>query len=139
MATAIESIYRDMEYARLLMDPKHKKQAGEGKGASDDSDSDIDEERPHKDTKHRRTPSSQASPDSRSGYSSSASAQGAASEDWSVISDQEDNQSSRGSQLLDGKAKQDKRRSFTAAVLSVLPDSLTAGTSAQGPASPSHP
>ncbi|RXW23861.1 hypothetical protein EST38_g2016 [Candolleomyces aberdarensis] len=115
VATAIESIYRDMEYARALIKKAH----------ASDIESDDEDTRPST-KKDRSVP--QSSPGSPSGYSSGGSVQGAPSEDWSVISDQDDRRSSIGSQTNDGKNKQDKRRSFTAAVLSVLPDSLNPGS-----------
>lgn len=97
VATAIESIYRDMEYARSLI---KKAQA---------SDMDSDEEETQ--TRFKKGEQSVTfTPDSPSGYSSSGSTHGRTpSEDWSVISDQDDRRSSIGSQLNDGKNKQDKR------------------------------
>jgi len=67
---------------------------------------------------------------SGSGYSSSGSAQRAPSDDWSVISEQDDRRSSMGSQPSEGRLTREsaKRTSFTAAVLSVLPDSFAAGS-----------
>jgi len=65
---------------------------------------------------------------SHSGYSSGGSVRGAPSEDWSVISDQDDRRSSLGSRRSEGQpsgSDSAKRTSFTAAVLSVLPDSFT--------------
>ncbi|KAJ3548557.1 hypothetical protein NMY22_g1223 [Coprinellus aureogranulatus] len=123
VATAIESIYRDMEYARSLIK----------KAQVSDLESDGEDDG----NAQRRV--DQSITFSASGYSSSASGHGRApSEDWSVISDQEDGGSSGRSRLDDGKNRQDKRRSFTAAVLSVLPDSLTPG-SPQRPTSPPLP
>ena len=93
------------------------------------SDVETDDEDTRPSVKKDR--SAHNSPGSPSGYSSAGSAHGGTpSEDWSVISDQDDhdNRSSNGSQVTDGKNKQDKRRSFTAAVLSVLPDSLNPGS-----------
>ena len=64
---------------------------------------------------------------SPSSFGSASSLQGALSEDWSVISDQEDRRSSVGSRSSESR----KRTSFTAAVMSVLPDSFTPGSPQQ--------
>jgi hypothetical protein len=108
VATAIEAIYRDLEYARSLVKRTNSNEE-ESTPTSKDEDS----------------------PPSGSGYSSSGSAHRSPSEEWSVISEQDDRRSSMGSQHSDGKLTRDcsaKRTSFTAAVLSVLPDSFTAGS-----------
>ena len=66
-------------------------------------------------------------PGSRSARSSSGSRR-PPSEDWSVISDPDDRRSSVSSGHGDGYVARDtpsKRASLTAAVLSVLPESLT--------------
>jgi sterol 3beta-glucosyltransferase len=103
VATAIESIYRDLEYARSLIK----------RTSSDDSEN--GEDATIRD--HSRRHSAQGTPDRRrSGYS-------APSEDWSVI-DQDDRRSSLNSQNSD-KPERYKRNSLAAAVLSVLPDALT--------------
>ncbi|KAF5377187.1 hypothetical protein D9615_006328 [Tricholomella constricta] len=104
VSTAIECIYRDLEYARSLV--KH----------ADTDDEDEDNE--------HSTVRNQDNLGSQSGYSSSGSARGAPSEDWSVISEQEDRRSSFGSRHSLSRDSPAKRTSFTAAVLSVLPDSL---------------
>ncbi|KAG6866023.1 hypothetical protein C0991_009432 [Blastosporella zonata] len=72
VSTAIECIYRDLEYARSLI--KHV---------------DTDEEDDNEHTTVRNHEHG-----SQSGYSSSGSARGAPSEDWSVISEQDDRRSS---------------------------------------------
>ncbi|KAF8078251.1 glycosyltransferase family 1 protein [Lyophyllum atratum] len=108
VTTAIECIYRDLEYARSLV--KH---------ASTDED---EEDNEHSTVRHQDYSGSQ------SGYSSSGSARGAPSEDWSVISEQDDRRSSLGSRRSLSRDTSAKRTSFTAAVLSVLPDTLAAGS-----------
>lgn len=107
-ATAVEAIYRDLEYARSLI-----------KRTAQDDLSDVidDEDATIRDYEQQR-PSS-----SHSGYSS-GSGRGASSEDWSVISDQEDQPGSRPSRLYDttvDRSSTFKRNSLAAAVLSVLP------------------
>lgn len=73
MATAIEAIYRDLDYARsLIKGIAHQDEVAE--------DATIRE-------RHSRTPSSATR---KSGRSSASSGQGGATSDWSVISDQED-------------------------------------------------
>jgi len=103
VATAIESLYRDMEYARSLI-----KQRSVG-------DFNDEEEAIAEDSTIRNHDN--VSP-------SSFGSAGAASEDWSVISEQDDRRSSVGSRSSEGR----KRTSFTAAVMSVLPDSFTPGS-----------
>jgi len=66
------------------------------------------------------------SPGSFSGHSSGGSIRGAPSEDWSVISEQDERRSSLGSR--NGEGRSAKCTSFAAAVLSVLPDTLTPGS-----------
>jgi sterol 3beta-glucosyltransferase len=112
-ATATEAIYRDLDYARSLIK----------RTARDDLLEDIidDEDATIREYEHR--PSS-----SHSGYSS-GSGPGASSEDWSVISDQEDRRSSLGSRRSRSDGPIDrpstfKRNSLAAAVMSVLPDAL---------------
>ncbi|KAJ6604204.1 glycosyltransferase family 1 protein [Mycena vulgaris] len=110
VATAIESIYRDMEYARSLI-----------KRVVPDSDDDLEDETEEGST-IRDHPGLAAEP--QSGYSSSGSAPGGApSEDWSVISEQDGRRSSISSQHSDGRSPDhsSKRNSLAAAVLSVLP------------------
>jgi hypothetical protein len=122
-ATAVEAIYRDLEYARSLI-----------KRTAQDDLSDIidDEDATIRDYEQQR-PSS-----SHSGYSS-GSGRGASSEDWSVISDQEDQPGSRPSRLNDSTVDRSstfKRNSLAAAVLSVLPGGSHARS---GPSSSSRP
>ncbi|KAG6891077.1 hypothetical protein C0995_014166 [Termitomyces sp. Mi166 len=109
--TAIECIYRDLEYARSLI--KHVD--------NDDEDNNHTSIRDHE-------------RGSQSGYSSSGSVRDAPSEDWSVISEQDDRRSSLSSSQSLSKETSVNRTTFTAAVLSVLPNSLA-------PASPKsrHP
>ncbi|ESK98185.1 udp-glucose:sterol glycosyltransferase [Moniliophthora roreri MCA 2997] len=116
VATAIESIYRDLEYARSLI--KHNV------SESEDDDS-IDNE--HGTVRDHDFSNSEL----RSGDSSSGSARGAPSEDWSVISDQDERRSSVSSRHSEGRrpsADRGKRTSLAAAMLSVLPDSLNPGS-----------
>jgi len=109
-ATAVEAIYRDLEYARSLV----KRSVNDNilEDVIDDGDATIRE--------YEHRPSSP-----HSGYSSGP---GASSEDWSVISDQEDRRSSMGSHRSRNDAPVDrpsfKRNSLAAAVMSVLPDAL---------------
>lgn len=60
--------------------------------------------------------------------SSNGSVRGAPSEDWSVISEQDDRRSSFGSKRSVSRNESVKRTSFTAAMLSVLPDAFVAGS-----------
>jgi hypothetical protein len=109
VATAIEAMYRDLEYARSLIKRTN----------TNDEEGDLN------------TSINKDEDSPPSGYSSSGSTHRSPSEDWSVISEQDDRRSSMSSQHSDGKLTRDcpaKRTSFTAAVLSVLPDSLTAGS-----------
>ncbi|KAJ6626839.1 hypothetical protein B0H10DRAFT_1996784 [Mycena sp. CBHHK59/15] len=111
VATAIESIYRDMDYARSLI-----------KRVVVDSDDDLEDEIEHSTIRDR--PNLTAEP--QSGYSSSGSvAGGAPSEDWSVISEQDGRRlsiSSQHSALGEGRSvDHSKRNSLAAAVMSVLP------------------
>ncbi|KAJ7139710.1 hypothetical protein C8R44DRAFT_310723 [Mycena epipterygia] len=106
VATAIESIYRDMDYARSLI-----------KRVVPDSDDDLEDEIDGEHSTIRDRPNL-AEP--QSGYSSSGSAPGGApSEDWSVISEQDGRRSSISSQHSEGRSS--KRNSLAAAVMSVLP------------------
>ncbi|KAJ7071464.1 glycosyltransferase family 1 protein [Mycena amicta] len=101
VATAIESIYRDLDYARSLI-----------KRVVPESDEDLDNEVEGEHSTIR----------DRSGYSSSGStAGGAGSEDWSVISEQDGRRRSISSQHSDEREPSSKRNSLAAAVLSVLP------------------
>lgn len=110
VSTAIEAIYRDLEYARTLI---------KRSGAPDEHTGDVNDAE-HATIRERGTPSSLPS---RSGGSSTGG--GPPSEDWSVVSDLDDLHSSVGSSLSGKGAKLSKRNSLTAAVLSVLPDALT--------------
>ncbi|KAK1232385.1 Sterol 3-beta-glucosyltransferase [Marasmius sp. AFHP31] len=112
VATAIESIYRDLEYAKSLI-----------KKTVSDTDDELSSEEEEDGTIRRRRSSRPPS----SGYSSSGSARGdgAPSEDWSVISDQDDRRSSLGSEgRRPSTSDRSKRTSIAAAMLSVLPDSF---------------
>ncbi|KAA1468468.1 hypothetical protein DENSPDRAFT_794393 [Dentipellis sp. KUC8613] len=117
VATAIEAIYRDMEYARSLI-----------KRPTDDDLSDElvepEEATIREDDKRMSSPPSR--PETRSG---SSSAGGAASEDWSVVSDLDEPNARPSRRASEGRARaQSWRRSgITAAVLSMLPDTLTTG------------
>ncbi|KAG6919582.1 hypothetical protein DXG01_004246 [Tephrocybe rancida] len=104
VSTAIECIYRDLEYARSLI--KHV-----------DTDEEDNEHNTVKNHEHG----------SQSGYSS-GSGRGAPSEDWSVISEQDDRRSSLSSTHSLSRDTSVNRTSFTTAVLSVLPDSLAPGS-----------
>lgn len=117
VATAIEAIYRDLDYARSLI-RRHSSGSTdlvEGDGATeqlcDTSTSTLEHSSP------------------RSRYDSLGSQRG--SEDWSVISDAEDRRSSFSSRRSTGKMDRSatlKRNSLAAAVMSVLPDSLSYAT-----------
>jgi sterol 3beta-glucosyltransferase len=110
VTTAIEAIYRDLEYARTLL---------KRSGAHDDVN-DVE----HATMREKGTASSLPSgSETRSGGSSTGG--GPPSEDWSVVSDPDDLYSSVGSSLSGKGAKLSKRNSLTAAMLSVLPDALT--------------
>jgi UDP:flavonoid glycosyltransferase YjiC (YdhE family) len=114
VATAIESIYRDLDYARSLI-RRHSSGSTDLDGATeqlcDTSTSTLEHSSP------------------RSRYDSLGSQRG--SEDWSVISDAEDRRSSFSSRRSTGKMDRSatlKRNSLAAAVMSVLPDSLSYAT-----------
>lgn len=112
VSTAIEAIYRDLEYARTLI---------KRSGAPDERTGDVNDAE-HATIRERGTPPSRS--ETRSGGSSTGG--GPPSEDWSVVSDPDDLHSSVGSSPSGGKgAKLSKRNSLTAAMLSVLPDVLT--------------
>ncbi len=114
VATAIEAIYRDLEYARTFI---------KRPGAPDERTGDVDDAE-HATIRERGAPSSPPSrSETRSGGSSAGG--GPPSEDWSVVSDPDDLYSSVGSSLSGKGAKLSKRNSLTAAMLSVLPDALT--------------
>ncbi|KII93930.1 glycosyltransferase family 1 protein [Plicaturopsis crispa FD-325 SS-3] len=114
VATAIEAIYRDLEYARSLIKRAARDDLTEEAVLMADNSTIRDE-----------MTTSPVSGRPLSGYSSS----GRTSEDWSVVSDgddrRDDRRSSFSSRRSEGKAdKSFKRKSLAAAVLSVLPDSL---------------
>jgi len=116
VATAIESIYRDMEYARSLI---KRPLAADGipEEVSDPEDATI-----------RESPDQISPAERQFGYISGGSGPGSNSEDWSVISDQDDRRSSLGSSNGDGRLESPvhkQRNSLAAAVFSVLPDVLT--------------
>ena len=118
VATAIEAIYRDLDYARaLIRRPSNGATELEKDGAAKEEQlSDVSK-------------SVLGGSQLRSRYDSSGSQRG--SEDWSVISDAEDNRSSFSSRRSNGKMDRSatlKRNSLAAAVMSVLPDSLTHST-----------
>ncbi|KAJ7124733.1 glycosyltransferase family 1 protein [Mycena crocata] len=109
VATAVESIYRDMDYARSLI-----------KRVVPDSDDEVEDDIDGEHSTIRDRPNLTAEP--QSGYSSSESAPGG-SEDWSVISEQDGRRSSISSQHSDSRSPDhsSKRNSLAAAVMSVLP------------------
>ncbi|THU88460.1 hypothetical protein K435DRAFT_830554 [Dendrothele bispora CBS 962.96] len=112
VATAIESIYRDLEYAKSLI----KRSVPD---TSEDEDDNEDSTVRH----HHRKAS-----DPQSGYTSGGSNWGTTSEDWSVISEQDDLRSSSAGSSHSGYRSRTRRTSITAAMLSVLPDSLVPGS-----------
>jgi sterol 3beta-glucosyltransferase len=111
----VESIYRDLEYARSLIKKRPP--------TDDDTDNGV-----NGDGVASRDPKKQQA--AGSGYSSSGSGQGAPSEDWSVISDLEESRldeprSSLSAHHGDSKVASDIRHSLAAAVMAVLPESLS--------------
>ncbi|KDQ54854.1 glycosyltransferase family 1 protein [Jaapia argillacea MUCL 33604] len=125
VATAIEAIYRDLEYARSLIK----------RGAPEDVVPDV-ENTALRDSQDS-TPQSTLE---RPGTGDSSSER--ASEDWSVISEHEgQRRTSFGSRQSEIKADQTaaKRSSLSAAVLSVFPTGLTIGSPLSSPRSPSRP
>lgn len=123
-ATAVEAIYRDLEYARSLVKQRTMQNAlSEAVGDEDEDTTIRDPERPSS---------------SQSGYSSSASGHRASSEDWSVISDQDDRRSSLTSHRPRSDSNNErplspKRNSLAAAVMSVIPDVLHSSPSQHRP------
>ncbi|KAK2461690.1 hypothetical protein APHAL10511_006153 [Amanita phalloides] len=118
VATAIESIYRDLEYARSLIKPSL-------------TESPLQDDMGAHGSVVNAENQNNVPPGSRSGCSSTESRR-APSEDWSVISDQDDRRSSVSSRHSDGHSARDippKRTGLTTAVLSVLPESLTSNVS----------
>jgi sterol 3beta-glucosyltransferase len=116
VATAIEAIYRDLEYARTLIKWPGAPDSDERQGDMNDAEDATIRER-----------GTQSTPPSRPGTRSGGSSTGGRppSEDWSVVSDPDDLHSSVGSSLNGKGAKLSKRNSLTAAMFSVLPDALT--------------
>lgn len=124
MRNAIESIYRDMEYARSLT---LKRRAGLTPGhKTGDDNAEIEKLQPNVQRLSLSLPRGVERPSTRS---SDDSAAGAASEDWSVISDPEDTVKRSASD----KKQQGRRKSLTSVVLSALPDSLTLGHCSTSP------
>ncbi|KIK49556.1 glycosyltransferase family 1 protein [Suillus luteus UH-Slu-Lm8-n1] len=112
VATAIEAIYRDLDYARSLI----KRTPHESEAVHDVEGAARDEQNAQS-TLERSGSGSRASVDSRR-----------VSEDWSVISDGDDRRPSGSGRVSDGKLDRSstfKRSSLAAAVMSVLPDALT--------------
>ena len=109
MATAIEAIYRDLEYAKSLIKKHALRDISE-----DDEDATI---------KENNDFNSQPLTPDRTGTSSAesmdGSGRGAVSEDWSVISDQEREGSPR--HISKRAPSPSKRSQLAAAVLSMLP------------------
>lgn len=108
VATAVESIYRDLEYARSLVKTSRPE-------AENDTIREV-----------KRPQSLSFSTVFSSPQSSAESCVEAqeASEDWSVISDSDDKRSSRHSSDMRTQSPASKRSSLAAAVFSVLPEAL---------------
>ncbi|KAG9314605.1 glycosyltransferase family 1 protein [Chiua virens] len=124
VATAIEAIYRDLDYARSLIRRPSNKAVDVAEGDSVTKQEQLSDASIH------------SSPRSR--YNSFGSQQG--SEDWSVISDGEDRRSSLSSWRSNSKPDRSatlKRNSLAAAVMSVLPTNSTHRRSSS--ASPAQP
>lgn len=124
MGTAIEVIYRDLEYARSLI---------KGVATPDDlaADNSISNDSPGGGSGSGGGDTEDEGPDHDRILSSPPSGSiGAASEDWSVISDMEEpsrlslSSSSRRSQSRERRVSS-KRSGITATMLSVLPGALT--------------
>ncbi|KAL5518675.1 ATG26 [Sanghuangporus vaninii] len=109
VATAIESIYRDLEYARSLIKTSR---------AESENDTIREVRRPQSSNLSTAFSSPQSSADSY------VEAQEAPSEDWSVISDSDEKRSSRHSTDMRTQSTASKRSSLAAAVFSVLPEVL---------------
>ncbi|KAG1829240.1 glycosyltransferase family 1 protein [Suillus subalutaceus] len=115
VATAIEAIYRDLEYARSLIKrtPNESEAVHDVEGAVRDEQNIVSSQS----TLERSGSGSRTSADSRR-----------VSEDWSVISDGDDKRIASSGRVNDGKLDRSstfKRSSLAAAVMSVLPDALT--------------
>lgn len=127
MATAIEAIYRDLEYARSLVKGHsavddlvvEATSTGSGSpGGSGSGEVDTEDESPDHDKLLSSPPS--------------GSIGGAPSEDWSVISDLEEPSRlslSSNSRQSEGRERRISRSGITATMLSVLPGALTAPAS----------
>lgn len=118
VATAVESIYRDLEYARSLIKQRH--------GVDDLEVSEVDGEDSTIRNHDNMTPSS------LSGYSSSGSVRGAPSEDWSVISEQDGRRSSVGSRRNERRTTK-KRTSLISSSPPISPDSTAESPSRRSP------
>ncbi|KAG2156507.1 glycosyltransferase family 1 protein [Suillus bovinus] len=121
--TAIEAIYRDLEYARSLIKrtPNESEAAHDVEGAVRNEQTIVSSQS----TLERSGSGSRCSVDSRR-----------VSEDWSVISDGDDKRASGSSKVSDCKLDRSstfKRSSLAAAVMSVLPDALTPHRQSTGP------
>ncbi|KAF5384699.1 hypothetical protein D9757_006248 [Collybiopsis confluens] len=114
--TAVESIYRDLDYARSLIKRRN---------AVPDSDGE-DTDNEHATVRDRRPLSSSSDP--KSGYSSGGSVHGTPSEDWSVISDSRRSSVSSAHSGSSEPGPNSKRSTIAAAMLSMLPTSLTPGS-----------
>jgi sterol 3beta-glucosyltransferase len=112
---AIEAIYRDLEYARSLIKrtPNESEAVHDVEGAVRNEQNIVLSQS----TLERSGSGSRTSVDSRR-----------VSEDWSVIPDGDDKRLSGSGRVSDGKLDRSltfKRSSLAAAVMSVLPDTLT--------------
>ncbi|KAH8120518.1 UDP-Glycosyltransferase/glycogen phosphorylase [Phellopilus nigrolimitatus] len=105
VATAVESIYRDLEYARTLVKSRITAEAEEDATIRED-------QRPRSSTFSTTFSSPRSSADSYFEFG-----QEAQSEDWSVISDQDDRRSSRHSSDVRGQSPTSKRNSLAACPL----------------------
>lgn len=122
VSTAIEAIYRDLEYARSLT-IKRRNNAGLPHDEGHDTENAT--------IRKLSSPFSSVpqTPERPSTRSSLGSATGAASEDWSVISDQEEqNLSPSKRNTAEPTSPPAKRRSLIA-VLSALPESFSPSSS----------
>ncbi|KAG1754997.1 glycosyltransferase family 1 protein [Suillus paluster] len=115
VATAIEAIYRDLDYARSLI-----------KRTPNESETTHDVEAAVRDEQNVISSHSTLERSGSGSWNSGDSRRG--SEDWSLISDSDDKRLSSSRRLSDGKLDRSstfKRNSLAAAVMSVLPDALT--------------
>ena len=133
MATAIESIYRDLEYARSLI--KAPPTQPRPLPPHDDSDQELVLE-----NSTIRDSVTTNNSEHNSGYNSSSGG-GAPSEDWSMVSadGEERRPSTSGSRPPVQRRRSsadriaNKRNSIAAAMLAVLPDSLASPRRAASP------